>query len=723
LRALAHTARALACACVACVWALGLTGGQARADLLLPPGHGIFTGLTGGSSQAFEAEVGKHPAVDGVFVTWGRSFESAFGQASFNRARLMLHISTAQGYGAPEQITPRAIAEGAGDGYLLSLSARIARSGVPVYVRLLPEMDNANNAYCAFNQDGSPRGLSHSLASFRAAWRRVVLIVRGGPVAAIDARLRALALPPVRGTGAAALPRPRVAFVWVPQTAGSPDMPANGPNAYYPGNAYVDWVGTDFYSKFPNFGGLQRFYAEHPGKPFAFGEWALWGSDDPGWVASLFSFMATHREVRMALYNQGERPNGPFRLTRYPLARRAMRQRLASPRFLAHAPEWEVVARGRHSSTEGLAPHPRYQPYPSHSSQPSEPAVARRAQPESYLRIAEDGVARAERLWRDGRRGWYDSRLGDRERHPLATIWDATPLFEALDAIDIAAPSPAHRAAVAAFARGAERYYDATLRPTPGFAPYPGDRGQVRTWFDDDGWWGLAFLDAHRTTGTIRYLRDAQRAFAFIAAQGWNRAGGGLWWNTSHPYLAGEPLAAGSLLGSLLFKLTGGSFYREQVLKFLSWADASFLTERRLYKRTGFDPTPTPYIEGTLAEAHRVLCETGVSDACARATQLADASFQRFADRLNMGPQFDTIYLHWMLIYGDQTGDLRWRALAEQMASRARANARDTRGLYLRAWDGTPITAHQAQPNMLQTDAATLELFAWLGVPGSSAQG
>jgi hypothetical protein len=150
------------------------------------------------------------------------------------------------------------------------------------------------------------------------------------------------------------------------------------------------------------------------------------------------------------------------------------------------------------------------------------------------------------------------------------------------------------------------------------------------------------------------------------------------------------------------------------VFKFLGWADASFLTERGLYKRTGFDATPTPYIEGTLVEAHQVLCEVGVSVACKRARQLADASFQRFADRLNMGPQFDTIYLHWMLLYGEQTGDTRWRALAREMASRAAANARDARGLYLRAWDGTPITSHQAVPNMLQTDAATLELYAWL---------
>jgi hypothetical protein len=50
------------------------------------------------------------------------------------------------------------------------------------------------------------------------------------------------------------------------------------------------------------------------------------------------------------------------------------------------------------------------------------------------------------------------------------------------------------------------------------------------------------------------------------------------------------------------------------------------------------------------------------------------------------------------------------------MAAQAQTDAREPGGLYLRAWNGGPITAHQAQPNMLQTDAATLELFAWLAV-------
>ena len=329
-------------ACALVIAALAVACSAAAAQSLLPPGSSsILTGLTGGSYTAFEREVGKHAAVNGVFVTWGRTFAGAFGEASYNHARLMLHISTAQGYGAPEQITTAAISQGHGDGYLLSLSAQIAASGQPVYIRLFPEMDQANNAYCAFNADGSSRGPSHSTTAFRQAWRRVVLILRGGPVAAIDMRLARLRMPPVRGRAPAArLPLLPVAFLWVPQSAGTPETQANSPAAYYPGSAYVDWVGTDFYSLYPNFSGLQRLYSEYPGKPFVFGEWALWNGDDPGWVDSLFSFIATHHRVRMALYNEGERENGPFRLSRYPSSRREIRRLLAPSRFLAYAPEW-----------------------------------------------------------------------------------------------------------------------------------------------------------------------------------------------------------------------------------------------------------------------------------------------------------------------------------------------------------------------------------------------
>ena len=65
------------------------------------------------------------------------------------------------------------------------------------------EMDGWWNAYAAYDASGGSRGTQNSPRSYVAAWRRVVLILRGGPVASIDRRLARLGLPPIR----ARLPR------------------------------------------------------------------------------------------------------------------------------------------------------------------------------------------------------------------------------------------------------------------------------------------------------------------------------------------------------------------------------------------------------------------------------------------------------------------------------------------------------------------------------------
>jgi hypothetical protein len=305
----------------------------ASADALLPPPGKVFSGLTGGQSTGvFERQTGNHPAVFGFFTKFSGSNEYIFRGAEQAGSRLMLHISTQDGYGTREAVTPRGIADGDGDRYLVDLNARIAEHGQPTYIRLMAEMNQANNGYSAFDKDGRPRGPAHSTAAFKQAWRRATLILRGGPVADIDAALGKLGLPAVK-TSAVELPRPQIAMLWVPQTRGTPDIPANMPRAYWPGDAYVDWVGTDFYSRFPNFHWLEDFYRAFPGKPFAFGEWALWGADDPGFVTRLFGWIGSHPRVRMELYNQGALTDGPFRLYRYPRSREALRRALSHRRF------------------------------------------------------------------------------------------------------------------------------------------------------------------------------------------------------------------------------------------------------------------------------------------------------------------------------------------------------------------------------------------------------
>ncbi len=328
-------AMALRCALATLIASLVLAG-SAHAAAFLPPKGKVWNGVTAGEDLGdFRARAGSDPAVRGQFVRWGGGYEHAFQRAASAGARVMLHVSTAGGQGMAGVISPGEIARGRGDGYLLSLNRRFARHSAPSYVRLMGEMNNCDNAYAALNCNGSRRNADHSARRFKQAWKRSVLIVRGGDVQAINRRLRGLRLPPVN-TAAASLATPRVAFVWAPMTGGSPMVPSLAPAVYWPGGDYVDWVGTSFYSRFPNFGYLEPFYqrfAVGQRKPFAFAEWAMWGSDNAPFARRLFGWVGSHGRVRMMQYNQGDRTAGPFRLRRYPSAAQVIRRALASRRF------------------------------------------------------------------------------------------------------------------------------------------------------------------------------------------------------------------------------------------------------------------------------------------------------------------------------------------------------------------------------------------------------
>jgi mannan endo-1,4-beta-mannosidase len=293
---------------------------SAGADAYLPPRGEVFHGVAGGNVvDAFARQTGRAPSVFQLFVAWGDS-GWAFRRAEQARpARLMLHLSTYNGPGTRERITPAQIARGDGDRYLVALNRQIVAhnaEGGPVYLRVMSEMNGHWNPYAAFDRSGRARP-GHSTAQFRAAWRRIATIVRGGPAAE-------------RLTGEA-LERARVALMWVPQVAGAPDTRANAPRAYWPGDAYVDWVGTDFYSRFPNWAGLERFHRQFRGRPFVFGEYAVWGRDDPAFLRRLFAWSRARRDVRMLVYNQGSRTDGPFRLGRHPRSRAALRVLLRQP--------------------------------------------------------------------------------------------------------------------------------------------------------------------------------------------------------------------------------------------------------------------------------------------------------------------------------------------------------------------------------------------------------
>ena len=317
---------------------LALFSSSAMGQPYLPPAGKIYAGVTAGDPKAYEQQTKVHAAVIQQFVNWGTKIGWAVDQARHNDSRLMLAVQIASS--GANALSPAQIAAGDGDDWLKWLGNYLFWRAQPTYVRLMAEMDNYQNSYCGFNADGSSRGSGFSPAAFRQAWKRIVLILRGGVVTQINHQLRTLGMPPVTSSYAT-LPIAPVAFLWVPMTFGDPAIPANQPADYYPGDAWVDWIGTDFYSKFPNWTPLNSFYRAFKGRPFAFGEWGIWGADSPSFVHQMFNWVLSHHRVHLLMYFNGYKADSQQSLSLYPQSATAIGRELQNSVFPSFTTEWQ----------------------------------------------------------------------------------------------------------------------------------------------------------------------------------------------------------------------------------------------------------------------------------------------------------------------------------------------------------------------------------------------
>jgi hypothetical protein len=278
------------------------TAGFSAIGVDIQPRSELFLGLLGDPSR-FETLTGQSSRVRLLNVGWGQgdTYGSRFAELFETMGeRPMLGVSMSRP-GSPD-ITPGQIARGAGDAYLVALNAAMAAWGGPIYLRPFAEMNGHWNTYSAFNRDGSPRDADHSTAMFKKAFARTSLIVRGG--SRVNAQLARRGLPPV---DAALAENTHVRVIWNPQGYGSPALPANSAQAYYPGDDVVDIVGDDLYFQQgkAEWEAADALYRAHPTKPFAFPEWALWGVDEPEFVERMATFLRTHRRTELALYYSG----------------------------------------------------------------------------------------------------------------------------------------------------------------------------------------------------------------------------------------------------------------------------------------------------------------------------------------------------------------------------------------------------------------------------------
>jgi predicted alpha-1,6-mannanase (GH76 family) len=168
--------------------------------------------------------------------------------------------------------------------------------------------------------------------------------------------------------------------------------------------------------------------------------------------------------------------------------------------------------------------------------------------------------------------------------------------------------------------------------------------GFINKFYDDEGWWALAWIDAYELTRDVRFLRMAQQIFADMAG-GWDETcKGGIWWSKDRKYknaIANElfldvaaTLAAVPAIGQ---RRAG---YREWAEKEWRWFTASGMINSQHLVNDGLDgscannqQTTWSYNQGVIVGGLVALnLSTGDADLLTNAKQIGEAAVTGLTD-------------------------------------------------------------------------------------------
>jgi mannan endo-1,4-beta-mannosidase len=311
--------------------AFAIPHAAARAAPLVPPAGaplrwGLYEprldpGNPGGMTPLWvrEAQLGGPVDVVMVYLGLGRPFPSqlvrqAAAQGQVVEVTLQTWAPAADSAAAravPYQegtSQDAAILNGQDDAYLRRFAREAAAAGVPFFLRFDNEMNGDWDPWSAF-QWGKDTDI------YVATWRHVASILRQA------------------GAGNAAL-------VWNPNNDNLPAYRWNDAPLYYPGDAYVDWVGLTAYNLGTGQPGSawrsfdQAFgpaYARdqllYPGKPLIITEFASndQGGDKAAWIRDMFAALPRYPAIRYAVWWDADQGSLDYALDRPPAALDAFR--------------------------------------------------------------------------------------------------------------------------------------------------------------------------------------------------------------------------------------------------------------------------------------------------------------------------------------------------------------------------------------------------------------
>lgn len=204
--------------------------------------------------------------------------------------------------------------------------------------------------------------------------------------------------------------------------------------------------------------------------------------------------------------------------------------------------------------------------------------------------------------------------------------------------------------------------------------------GFLNNYYDDEGWWALAWIRAFDLTGDPRYLTTAKAIFADLTG-GWDTScNGGIWWSKDRTY---KNAIANELFLLVAIRLhqrtphdTGTGNYYTWALREWNWFSASGLINARHLVNDGLTSacqnngqTTWTYNQGVILGGLIELYKySGDSNYLTTAIQIANAAITNLSDANGIlhepcesggcggdGPQFKGIFLRYLALLYDET--------------------------------------------------------------------
>jgi hypothetical protein len=207
----------------------------------------------------FERAIGRRVAIDNRFYGWTQSFPTSLEAHDVGAGRIPMIT-----WKAPRLA---AILDGSQDSLILARARAVRKFGSPLFIRWAWEM-NGDWADWAGVNNQTP-GTHDGAQQYVLAWRHVHdLFARVGAT--------------------------NVSWVWAPNAQSVPRASWNSIAAYYPGDAYVDWVGFSAY----NWGKSRRWSHWSSFRSLVSKMYAQWSLRKPLMVAETSSVGSAARKAR-----------------------------------------------------------------------------------------------------------------------------------------------------------------------------------------------------------------------------------------------------------------------------------------------------------------------------------------------------------------------------------------------------------------------------------------